>query len=140
RGVEYLQVAENYRDEGGVVRAKVLFGLGRRDQVDEEAVKRFIGSLARFLSEDDQAAVQAKVGLQAGVEYLGAKEYGGAYLLDGLWRRLGIDKAIKKAAGGREFSVPVERLLFALVANRALAPSSKLAAETWVQDVAFIDG
>lgn len=135
-----MQVAENYRNERGVVRAKVLFGLGRRDQVDEEAVKRFIDSLARFLSEDDQAAVQAKVGLEAGVAYLGSKEYGGAYLLDGLWRRLGIDKAIKKAAGGREFSVPVERLLFALVANRALAPSSKLAAETWVRDVAFIDG
>jgi len=140
RGVEYLQVAENYRDERGVVRAKVLFGLGRRDQVDEEAVKRFIGSLARFLSEDDQAAVQAQVGLDAGVEYLGSKEYGGTYLLDGLWRRLGIDKAIRKAAGEREFSVPVERLLFALVANRALAPSSKLAAETWIQDVSFIDG
>jgi len=140
RGVEYLQVAENYRDDNGTVRAKVLFGLGRRDQVDEEAIKRFIGSLARFLSNDDQAAVRARTGLEAGVEYLGSKEYGGAYLLDGLWRRLGIDKAIKKAAGGREFSVPVERLLFALVANRALAPSSKLAAESWVQDVVFIDG
>ena len=140
RGVEYLQVAENYRDENGTVRAKVLFGLGRRDQVDEEAIKRFIGSLSRFLSDDDAARVRAEAGAEAGVEYLGSKEYGGAYLLDGLWKRLGIDKAIRKAAGGREFTVPVERLLFALVANRALAPSSKLAAEAWVEDVAFIDG
>lgn len=31
RGLEYLQVAENYRDENGTVRAKVLFGLGRCD-------------------------------------------------------------------------------------------------------------
>ena len=140
RGVEYLQVAESYRDENGKVRDKILFGLGRRDRVDEMALKRFIGSLARFLSDDDQAAVQANVGLGDGVEYLGSKEYGGAFLLDGLWRRLGIDKAIRKAAGSREFTVPVERLLFALVANRALAPSSKLAAESWIQDVAFIDG
>lgn len=140
RGVEYLQVAENYRDENGTVRAKVLFGLGRRDQVDEEAIKRFIGSLSRFLSEDDAAALRAEAGLGVGVEYLGSKEYGGAYLLDGLWQRLGIDKAIRKVAAEHAFTVPVERLLFALVANRALAPSSKLAAESWVEDVAFIDG
>lgn len=140
RGVEYLQVAENYRDESGVVRAKVLFGLGRRDQVDEEAIKRFIGSLSRFVSEDDGAALRVEAGLGAGVEYLGSKEYGGAFLLDGLWQRLGIDKAIKKVAAEHSFTAPVERLLFALVANRALAPSSKLAAEAWIGDVAFIDG
>lgn len=140
RGVEYLQVAENFRDENGTVRARVLFGLGRRDQVDEDAIRRFISSLSRFLGDEDAARVRAEAGVEAAVEYLGSKEYGGAYLLDGLWKRLGVDRAIKKAAGGREFSVPVERLLFALVANRALAPSSELAAETWVQDVAFVDG
>jgi len=140
RGVEYLQVAENYRDDNGMVRAKVLFGLGRRDQVDEEAIKRFMGSLSRFLGDDEAAKIRAGAGLEAGVEYLGSKEYGSAFLLDGLWRRLGIDEAIAKAAAGHDFKVPVERLLFALVANRALAPSSKLAAESWVEDVAFIDG
>lgn len=66
------------------MRAKVVFGLGRRDQVDEEAIKRLIGSVSRFLSDDDQAAVQSGLWLEAGVEYLCSKEYGGAYLLDGL--------------------------------------------------------
>lgn len=43
---------------------------------------------------------------------------GGAWLLDGLW----------------------ERLVFAMVANRALAPSSKLGMEHWVASEALIDG
>jgi hypothetical protein len=35
---------------------------------------------------------------------------------------------------------PAERVLFALVANRALEPSSKLAATTWMRERAWIDG
>src|SRR5690606_3513708 len=73
-------------------------------------------------------------------EFLGAKEYGGSFLLDGLWERLGIGGVLKKLAGGREFGVDVERLLFALVAQRAVSPGSKLAAEAGVNDVAFVDG
>jgi hypothetical protein len=40
--------------------------------------------------------------------------------------------------GGRRFGTDVERVVFALVANRALAPASKLAAADWVTcDVAI---
>jgi hypothetical protein len=40
--------------------------------------------------------------------------------------------------GGRRFGTDIERVLFALVANRALAPASKLAAADWVScDVAI---
>jgi transposase len=60
-------------------------------------------------------------------------------VLDALWHRLEIPRAITKAAAGRRrLSGSVERLLFALVANRALAPSSKLAALEWAAgDVAL---
>jgi hypothetical protein len=48
------------------------------------------------------------------------------------WRRAG-------AAGGlgrRQFTVDMQRVLLALVASRAIAPSSKLAAAEWAsQDV-----
>ena len=36
--------------------------------------------------------------------------------------------------GGRRLDDSAERVLFALVANRALAPSSKLAAARWITD------
>jgi hypothetical protein len=51
-----------------------------------------------------------------------------AWLLDGLWQQLGIGVALGEVLGGRRFGTDVERVLFALVANRALVPASKLAA------------
>lgn len=138
-GVEYVQLAHNEWVDGRS-RTKVVHGFGRKDRLDTEALKRLIGSISRFLDPDDAAAVQQDLGLETPFEFLGAKEYGGTYLLDGLWERLGIGGVLKKLAGEREFGVDVERLLFALVAQRALAPGSKLAAESWVNDAAFIDG
>jgi hypothetical protein len=41
-------------------------------------------------------------------------------------------RTLRKSLGGRGFGTPIERLLFALVAQRALDPGSKLAAERWV--------
>jgi hypothetical protein len=65
---------------------------------------------------------------------------GGAYVLDGLWHRLGIDKVMANLCKGRRLDQRVERVLFGLVANRALAPSSKLAAATWITNDVHIDG
>jgi Transposase DDE domain len=62
-------------------------------------------------------------------------------VLDGLWRRLGIDERITKLLTGRRCDpAQVERVIFALVANRALDPCSKLAATRWVADVAHVPG
>lgn len=43
-----------------------------------------------------------------------------------LWQRLGIDKVIRTQAQSRHLGFDVERALFAMVANRACAPCSKL--------------
>jgi hypothetical protein len=63
------------------------------------------------------------------------------FALDGLWRRLGIDTAIRALLATRRVDeAQAERVLFALVANRALAPSSKLAATRWIASDVAIDG
>jgi hypothetical protein len=58
--------------------------------------------------------------------------FGGAYVLDHLLRRLKIDQIVSRVGqpkrGWRRDMTTTERVLFGLVANRALAPSSKLAA------------
>jgi hypothetical protein len=46
-------------------------------------------------------------------------------------RRLGVDRALAGVLGSRRFATDVERVLFALVANRALDLCSKLAAAEW---------
>jgi hypothetical protein len=60
--------------------------------------------------------------------------------LDALWRRLGIPAARRGLLGARRFATDVERVLFALVANRALAPCSKLAAAEWASEDVAIPG
>jgi hypothetical protein len=69
-----------------------------------------------------------------------SRPMGAAYALDGLWRRLEIDKTLAKLLRGRKLDRRAERVLFALVANRAIDPSSKLAATSWVRDRVAVDG
>jgi hypothetical protein len=58
-----------------------------------------------------------------------------------MWERLGIGQAIRSAAKGRRIDADVvERVLFALVAQRCLEPASKLAAVRWAQERVAIDG
>jgi hypothetical protein len=134
RGYEYVQLAHNYRDpKTGASRAKVLFNFGRKDQLDVEGLTRLVGSIARFLEKHDLASLPLVESDDAPFEFVGAKQLGGTWLLDGLWERLGIRKALEKLLLERNYSTPVERMIFAMTANRALNPSSKLYMEHWVQ-------
>jgi hypothetical protein len=68
----------------------------------------------------------------------------GEQVRDGLWRRLKIDQIVSRVGqpkrGRRRDMTATERVLFALVANRALAPSSKLPAADWITRDVHIDG
>jgi hypothetical protein len=57
-----------------------------------------------------------------------SRPVGTVHLLDGLWRALDVDVALGKMLGSRRFTTDVERVPFALVANRAIDPMSKLSA------------
>jgi transposase len=139
--VEYLSLAHNHRVDG-VVRAQVLCNLGRSDALDHDAVRRLISSLSRHLGDADPYAEHAAPG-DGRMSITESRSLGGVWLLDGLWRQLGIDTALRQLLGPRRFTTDVERVLFALVANRALEPCSKLAATEWAsRDVAIpgLDG
>ena len=137
RVIRYLQLAHNEWDaEAGVSRTKVLYSFGREDTLDTEAIRRLITALTRLLDPVDALAG----GGPAGLTFTESRPLGGAFVLDGLWRRLGIDQAMRRMLTGRRLDERVERILFALVANRALAPSSKLAATRWIEHDTVIDG
>ena len=61
-------------------------------------------------------------------------------VLAALWDRLGIADELRRLLRERGFGVDVERVLFALVANRCLEPSSKRAATEWVEQDVVIPG
>lgn len=139
--VRYLHLAHNEWDpvKGRAV-PKVLFTFGREDDLDRDAIKRLVTSLSRLLEPGDALASTAAGDL----EFVSSVPFGGAYVLDHLWRRLRIDKIVgrvgqPKRGRRRDMSV-TERVLFGLVANRALAPSSKLAAAEWLSHDVHVDG
>ena len=136
--VRYLQLAHNEWDgQAGVSRTKVLHSFGREDELDRPAIVRLVEALTRLL---DPSAAAALAG-GADMTFTDSRPMGGAHALDGLWRSLGIDTVIGKAlAGKRVDAARVERILFGLVANRALKPSSKLAATDWVAHDVHIAG
>ena len=136
--VSYLQLAHNERHPvSGNPVAKVIHNFGPADKVDRAGLARLVSSISRFLTPE-QAAAAATAGGE--VEVLDSRRLGGAWTLDRLWERLGIGAALRQVAAGRRYdSVAVERVLFALVAQRALEPGSKLAATRWVAERVAIE-
>ena len=137
----YVQLCHNYRDPvTGVSKTKVLHNLGPADALDTEALRRLVNSISRYLEPDEAAEAQAIAGNIQPFEFKGSRELGGTWLLDGLWQRLGIRKVLETLLREREFATPIELLIFAMVANRALAPCSKLGLEHWVANKVHISG
>ena len=138
--MRYLQLAHNEWDPATKTsRPKVLHSFGREDQLDRDAIARLVGSLTRLL--DPATALSGTTAPSpAGLAFTSSRPVGGTLVLDALWRRLGIDTVMTRLLAGRKRDPRTERVLFALVANRALAPGSKLAAAGWVTRRAHIDG
>jgi hypothetical protein len=142
--VRYVSIAHNERAPGGPSVAKVLLPLGREDRLDVAGLRRLVGSINRYLGEETGSDAGAQVGAEpgdgpgGGLTISDSRPAGGTWLLDGLWQQLGIGTALREVLGGRRFGTDMERVAFALVANRALAPASKVAAAEWItHDVAI---
>jgi hypothetical protein len=90
--IRYLQLAHNEWDaQAGVSRTKILHSFGREDEIDREGVKRLVAALSRLL--DPAGALAAT---SAGeLTLTSSRPVGGTYVLDQLWRRLGLDAVIR---------------------------------------------
>jgi transposase len=134
--VEYVQLANNvWNKKKGFAQAQVIHSFGRRDQLDVDSLKRLIKSVSRVLSPQDAIKLEHQ---SDDLKFSSSRPAGGAYLLKSLWQRIGLDDCLKKALDQRSFNAPMAQALFAMVANRALAPSSKLAIEQWASDEVFL--
>jgi hypothetical protein len=134
--VRYYQLAENTWDpQKRCAVAKVVYSFGRGDEVDPEAMKRLARSILRVFSSEDALAAEP------GVRVLQSWPYGGAYVLDSLWSELEIPKVVAGIARRQRTQQPFERALFAMVANKALQPYSKLYChEQWLTEEVFFPG
>ncbi|RMF57761.1 MAG: IS1634 family transposase [Bacteroidetes bacterium] len=140
--VSYIQLAHNYRDpDTGKPRAKVLYNFGREEHLDVDALKRLVASISRFLTPEDALAAQGAIGGDnAALRFIESRPMGTAFLLWALWRKLGIDMALARLAQQRGFRTNPAAAIFAMAANRALAPSSKHAIPDWLAHDVWLPG
>ena len=135
--VRYLQLAHNEWDSAAHrSKVRVLYHFGREDALDRDAIRRLIGSLGRALPPGEALVAAAPPELRL----TESRPLGGAWALDGLWRKLGLHEILARLLRGRRLDPSAERALFAMVANRALAPASKLSCAAWVSELAAIPG
>jgi hypothetical protein len=140
--VRYVALAHNRRVEGRI-KPDVLMNLGRVDQVDVAGLRRLAASIGKHFGDGDGLSDAVETGAVAGagpLEVVDARTIGSIWLLDQLWHRLQVGAAVRAATDARRFTTNMERVLFALVANRAVAPMSKLSAAEWAREDAAIPG
>lgn len=140
--VTYVQLAHNFRKPGSrTPQAKVLYSFGRLDELDVDELKRLVKSISRFLGPEDAAQARtAAEGDAVALAFIESRPMGAGFLLWALWRKLGIDKALQGLASERKFRNDPLPALFAMVANRALAPASKHAIPEWAAEDVWLPG
>ena len=135
--VTYLQLAENvWNAEKRRSETRILCNCGRADDTAvTERLRRLAKSILRRCSPEEIVAEEGTWRVVC------AWPYGGTYALEALWQRLGISEVITEQARARRLGFDVERALFAMVANRALAPCSKLTCyEQWLREDVKVSG
>lgn len=131
----YVQLVEGYRDpETSKVKTRILHSFGRKEELDLDQIRRLVDQLLAYLPPEEQPE------LAGSFELTDTWQWGGPHLLDGLWRELELDDFFAEALAEREFETDVERAIFTLLAQRALAPDSKLAGARWAGGTAWIPG
>jgi len=138
--VTYVQLAHNARDpEKGFAVAKVLYNFGRREDLDINQLQRLVKSISRFLKPEDVLDAQISMELSdSDIKWKICKSYGGIHLLAELWKRFQFKEILSKPISQASYRTPILKAVFAMIANRCLSPSSKLAVSDWVEKQVYI--
>lgn len=136
-GLTHLQLAESVWDpENKRSRVRIIHNVGR---ADDPAVAERLRRLARSILR--RCAPEEIVAEAPSWRLIEAWPYGAVHVLEQLWARLGLPAVLDEVLGRRRFAFSVERALFAMVANRACAPVSKLCChERWLAESVRIAG
>jgi transposase len=134
--ITYLQLAENVWDpQKRRSQANIVWNCGRADDPEVlERLRRLAKSILRRACPEEIVAAGGDWKLVC------AWPHGDVHALEAIWQRLGIPDILRTQTGKR-YRYDVERALFAMVANRACAPVSKLYChEQWLKEDVRIAG
>src|SRR5487761_1741605 len=135
----YLQLARNVWDPAAKrSRVQVVYNFGREEPATREALQRLV-------AWSPPSPVTWSRGRRGRSRWRAwSSPSPGRWAAPGPWtrcgQRLGIGPALRVLLKGRRLDASAERVLFALTANRALAPSSKLAAARWASEDVLVSG
>jgi Transposase DDE domain len=135
--VTHLQLAESvWNPQKKRSEVRILYNCGRaEDPKTAERLKQLAQSILKKCDPEEIVRHSDQWRL------IDAWPYGALYVLEALWKRLGIADIIAEQLRGRKLDFPVERALFAMVANRACAPCSKLYCyEQWLREDVRMEG
>lgn len=133
----HLQIAESvWNRDKQRSDTRILFNCGRaEDPAVVDRLRRLASSILRRVSPEAIVADRPEW------RVIDGWPYGDTYVVDALWRRLGVREVLREVLRGRRFEFDVERALFALVANRVCAPCSKLYCyEQWLRADVRLEG
>jgi len=137
RLIEHYQLAESTWDrQKKRSRTHVVYNFGR---VDDPAVAKRLRKLAHSILR--RCAPEEIASDAPDWRLVDAWPYGDLYALECLWRRVGLDAVLAECARSRKLQFSTERAIFAMVANRAVAPCSKLYCyEQWLREDVRVEG
>lgn len=122
--VRYLQLAHNRWDP---IRkrsvARVLHSLGREDEVDASLLARLVASLNRTLGIDSAAGNGPSDTTDEELNRLrpvSARPVGPCWLLGGIWRQLGVDRALRRLLRAQGHDPSLEEAILLLVTDQVL--------------------
>ena len=128
---KYLQLVENQRVNGRV-KQKVIFTLGRVEQVDRNQVDQIIAAFGKYAQHAHVLRHIEELHLH------NARNWGDIWVLSRLWDEVGLTQIFADILQHRSFEIDIERAIRATVFNRCVDPCSKLATHEWIQqEVAF---
>jgi len=127
---EYLQIAENFRDQGRI-KQRVIATLGRIGDLKASGqLDSLLASGARF-SEKTAILGEHKKGR---LETTATRKIGSNLVFDRLWKELGLGECIRGLLPGRKFQFDVEAAIYLTVLHRLFDPGSDRAADKWRLD------
>lgn len=120
----YSYIVENYR-EGKKIKRRIIASLG-------ELSEREIDNLMRGLN-----SLKSKPSLfgPLSVSHEDVFSYGDIFLIHEIWNKIGIGEIIKRSLEGCKVEFDLISSAFLMVANRCIAPLSKLKVWKWQQKV-----
>ena len=135
--VTHLQLAESlWNPHNRRSEVRIVYNCGRAE--DPQTAER-LRKLARSILK--RCAPEEIVEQAPQWRLLNTWPFGALYVLEAVWKRLGIPDVLSEQLASRQVDFALERALFAMVANRACAPSSKLCCyEQWLREEVRIAG